>query len=382
MLTATGHSHNPVSSQAVEHVITQCQEGMKGVEPDLGIVFTSQMDGDFQLILDRIMDVWPGMQLIGCTTDGEISDLFPSTEDSLCLLVIQSDRITFATGYGDNVSGNPGDSVRQAMAMARGSSLEQPKIGLALVEGLRTLGVSLDDALRQVSEDKFPFFGGYAGDHFELRGTYQFHGRKVLNDAVVLALISGPLLYSSRMLTGYKPIGEMFEITRYKGNTIWEINGQPVLEFYRKLFGSHQDEYRQHPLAVHDEQDNFVLRDPATFNQDGSISYCGNFSGNRIRLTEFDRESLIRAAHQSTVQAFGAYPGKIPDWAFLVPCTSRRHYLGTLAAEEQTELVSYKSTFPQLSIFGMYAYGEIGPLSSGDTAYHNAAYALLLLGEE
>lgn len=382
MLIAIGHSHHPGSSRAVEHVLAQCQDGMNGVVPDLGIVFTSQMDGDFKLILDRILHVWPSMELVGCTTDGEISDLFPSTEDSLCLLLIQSNYVKFATGYGGNVSGNPKEAVRQAMTQAGAASHEQPKIGLVLAEGLRTLGVSIDDALREVAGDTFPFFGGLAGDHFQLRGTYQFHGRKVLSDAIVMTLLSGPILYSSCLRTGYTPFGETFEITKFKGNTIWEINGRPVLDFYRELFGSHHEEYHHYPLAVFDDQTNFVLRDPATINQDGSISFCGNFPGTQIRLVEFGRQSLIQAAHKCSVDAFNEYPGKMPDLAFLAPCTSRRHFLGTFAAEEQAELIRFKSTFPQLSIFGLYAYGEIGPLPTGQTAFHNDTFALLLLGEE
>ncbi len=389
MITALGHSNNPTSAQAVREILAQCQAEPRLDDPGLGIFLTSRMDLDFQAALDGILRTWPNLQLVGCTTDGEISDIFPCTENSLSLLLIQSDRVFFSTGLGENLSRDPEAAVRQALAGARaGAASKLPELGLVFCDGLESFRIDPAAALRRNLGETFPVVGGYAGDHYQMVKTFQFFGNQVVSDALVLVLVHGPVLYSFGCDSGWRPIGRPFVVNRCVDNVIYEIDGMPALDFFRKHLGNNQEEYAQVPLAVSVGQGEYVLRDPYSVNTvDKSILCCGTFPDTprppRIRLTEYDRESLVDAANRATLAAERRYPGNMPDLALLFPCTSRRHILGTRAALEHDALLRRKTERPAMRIFGMYAYGEICPIrSTGVSCHHNDTYVVLLLGEE
>lgn len=58
---------------ALEEVIEECREKLDGHTPRVGILFSSCIDANFKDILFRIEKAFSGLQLIGCTTDGEIT---------------------------------------------------------------------------------------------------------------------------------------------------------------------------------------------------------------------------------------------------------------------------------------------------------------------
>lgn len=385
LFLSLGHSNNPVTHLAVEDIVSQCRKNLAaGLSPALGLVFTSCMDADFQFILARIKREWPDILLTGCTTDGEISGIFPYTEDSISLLLIHSENISFSAGLGENLSLDPENAVRAAADQAKQQLKEDPSLCLVLADGLETFGISLDKELSRVLGVDLPVFGGLAGDHYQFQQTFQFYDTRVVSDALVLIMLSGPVCFSMSLKTGWKPIGRTFEVTAYSGNVIREIANIPALDFFRKYLGNNTSEYSQFPLAVLMEDDGFILRDPVFFNQeDGSVSFVGTFSEKpRVRLTEFSRDGLIKASDQALTQALSEYPGQYPSLALVFPCTSRRHILGSRAVREHRILMEMQSNNPGFRFFGMYAYGELGPVTgSGRTRFHNDTYAVLFMGE-
>jgi hypothetical protein len=352
------------------------------------------MDVDHQPVLERILDHWPDIVLVGCTTDGEISEGYPCTDDSLALLLIHSENISFAAGVGENLSSAPETALRKGRDQARQGLPGEPELGIILCEGLKTFGVHLGQALRAVLGEMFPVFGACAGDHYQFQTTYQFHGSQVLTDAAVLVLLSGPVCFSMRLRSGWSPAGKIFQATGVTDNVVRYIDNLPAVDFFQKYVGPHAEGYAQFPLAVMtgDAEDDFVLRDPVSINEkDGSIVFVGTFpEAPRVRLTEFCREALLQGAERAireTIADFSsAFPGVSPELALTFPCTSRRHILGTQAGKEHALLMqSHLPNFPWgkgLRLFGMYAYGEFGPTgTSGMTCFHNDTYAILLLGE-
>ncbi|SMP39272.1 Uncharacterized conserved protein, contains FIST_N domain [Desulfonatronum zhilinae] len=386
MQTAIGHSENPHAPQALEEIIAQCRLELGGCTPSFGIFFTSRMEMNFPSALSRILDEWPDMQLVGCTTDGEISDCLPCTVDSLNLLVIHSEHLRFSIGLGEGVSSEPERAVRQALDQAAQGTNGKPGLGIVFSDGLGSTGVDFQELLNNVVDLDFPLFGGTAGDNFRLLKTFQFCGDKATSDALVVALVSGPVSFSCGFGFGHTMLGRTFSVTGCKGNILYEVEGLPALDFFEKYLGRNTQEYHQIPLAVlvDDDTDDFILRDLLFVNhEEKSLAFCGTFPRKpRIRLTDFTNSGLIAAAARTTSEVLLRYQEKCPDLALLCPCTSRRHLLGTQAKEEHAELLRFRTENPEMRIFGMYAYGEIGPLKAGkEILFHDASYALLLLGE-
>ncbi len=385
MISAIGHSANPIMSQTADEVITQCSQSLGGQQPDLGILFTSRMDQNYTPLLQGIMKKWPDVLLVGCTTDGEISDISPCIEDSVCLMLIQSDYIKFSVGIGHGLSVNPEKAVRSAASMIGSARNGEFAMGIVLAEGIKTFGVSVDSALRKVFGESIPLIGGFSGDHMLLDKSFMFFNEQIIEDSIIVILASGKVLFSMAVGCGIEPIGSKYPVDSFKDNIVWKINGMTAVDFFKRHVGGNDDVMPQFPLAVYGSHDsNFVLRDPLEMNhEDGSVKFVGTFPENAlVQLTEFGNESLLLSSRSATQRALDAYPGTRPDLAFVFPCTSRRHIFGTSAADDHAALLEFRKKNPGMRLFGMYAYGELGPVEgSCRIMFHNDTYPVLLLGE-
>ncbi len=99
---------------AAKNVLKECKDQLAGELSQVGILFTSCMDADFTAMLARITDYYQGIELIGCTTDGEITSRQGFSEDSVALLLLSSDTVHFATSVAQNISKNPELSIYKA----------------------------------------------------------------------------------------------------------------------------------------------------------------------------------------------------------------------------------------------------------------------------
>ena len=155
---------------ALEEVFEQCRKQLGSRKPQAGMFFTSCMDADFSEILDKIQREFPGLQLVGCTTDGEISRKTGCIEDSLALLLLASDTLEFAVAVATNLSENAPESYLAAFREACQKLGRKPACAFTFPDGLTTMGIAIDKAIRHAFGDSFPVFGGTAGDHYLFTG--------------------------------------------------------------------------------------------------------------------------------------------------------------------------------------------------------------------
>lgn len=81
---AVGQSEDVQEKSAVEEVLGQIRASLGELLPNAGILFCT-LDFNHSLILNEITNAFPGIELIGCTTDGEMSSALGFTEDSMTL---------------------------------------------------------------------------------------------------------------------------------------------------------------------------------------------------------------------------------------------------------------------------------------------------------
>ena len=111
------HSEDIDAEGALDDLMEQCQGKLGGRAPNAGILF-SAIDMEHDLVLKGIDDAWPGIELIGCTTDGEISSQIGFREDSMSLVLFGSDSIDIKAGLGRNVSKDVPAACREAVQSA------------------------------------------------------------------------------------------------------------------------------------------------------------------------------------------------------------------------------------------------------------------------
>lgn len=378
-----GHSNDPDSLMAITEVVRECTRSLAGITPQAGILFTA-IDFDHKLILQQIQQAFPGIALIGGTTNGEISSILEFQQDSLALMLFASDSVEIRAGLGQNVSQNPTQAAQQAIAQAKGSSTAEPKLCLTFPESLTSSGVVILEGLKQSLGEAVPIVGGMTADDYTFDQTYQFFQDQVLSDAVPVLLFSGDLLVSHGVASGWTPISPKSCITKVQGNVVYEIDGQRALDFYQQYLGAERfaANYAIHALAVFEETDRFYMRAPNSYDlESGSVTFFADIPEQAIvQITDASREDILMASETSLQEAIAHYPGTEPAAALLVSCAARRRILGTLTPQEY-QLV--KTHLPQdLPCCGFYAYGEIAPLKQhSQTKFHNKTFVTLLLGD-
>lgn len=379
---AVGHSNDFVSEEAIADAIAQCQENLAGIKPQAGILLAG-IEFDREVILEAVNQAFPDLELIGGTTDGEISSVLGFEQDSLVLMLFCSDRIQIRAGMGYNVSQDPEAAAQSAIAQAR-CHTDNIALCVALPESLTTSAVIVLDSLKTALDNKTPVFGGLTADGWQFKQTYQFFKTEVCSDALPVLLFSGPLAFSHGVASGWQPIGKQGVVTKVEHNVIYEIDSRPAIEFYHHYIGPRPPS-SEYPLAVFEEgNDSYYLRAPSsTYDPEtGSVFFFGDIPLNaRVQISETNRDRILSASQASMQQALDHYPGRNPLAALFFSCTSRRQLLGTRTQEEY-QLVQ-KCWNQDLMSCGFYTNGEIAPLQQKSSPYfHNETFITLLLGEE
>lgn len=227
---AVGHSNDPESAEAIDEILAQCQAELAGEKPQAGIL-CSAFDFDHQLVVARINQAFPGLELIGGTTDGEISSVLGFQQDSLTLMLLCSEDIEIRAAVGRQVSQDPQAIAHQAATEAQQLLTTPPQFCVALSESLKSSAALILQGL-QSALGNAPVFGGATADQAKMEQTYQFYKTEVLSDSVPFLLFGGDVLFSHGVASGWQPIGKRSRITKANHNVIYEIDHRPALEFY------------------------------------------------------------------------------------------------------------------------------------------------------
>ena len=241
--TAIAHSLELDSQDAIKEVLEQSHEQLGDLKPQAGILFLG-IDHNFKLILDRINKRYPGIELIGCTTAGELSSVNGFAEDSIVLTLFCSDELYFKAGVADRISKDPVAKIKRAAEATKSSMDQEPDLCIItpnalIISGEVLKSVNLDEivvGLKQSLGETFPIFGGGAV-HPKWQSTIQFYSNKVFTDSAPFLLIAGPLLFSHGVGTGWMPIGEKTKVTKADGTVVYKIGDQTALEFYKHYLG-------------------------------------------------------------------------------------------------------------------------------------------------
>jgi hypothetical protein len=386
--TVIAHSLELDSKDAIVDVLVQCHEQLGDLLPQAGLLFTG-IDHNHSLILNRINEKYPGIELIGCTTDGELSSVHGVADDSISLTLFSTEEIVFKAGIAERISKDPVTKVKRQVEAIKSGMDQEPVLCIVTpsavhMEGQEIKFQNMDNVLEGLKQGlgvTFPIFGGVASNP-NWQEDYQFYNQNVFTDAVPFLLFSGPLLFSHGVKSGWMPIGEKTTVTHVEKNIVFSIGNQSALDFYKHYLGDFDFMgVIEYPLAIFEEdEESFYLRAPVLFDAEkGSVSFQVSIpEGTAVQLTHATRDKTIEAVKDSVNAAVIQYPGSKPSIALCFTCMARKMVLGTRVQEEYQIL---KTNFPDLPVSGFYTGGEIGPLGRGKPArHHNETFLTLLMG--
>lgn len=383
---AVGHSNDPDSQSAIAEVLTQVRAQFSGTPSTTGsiagILFAA-IDFEHEQILKRIDEAFPGIELIGGTTEGEMSSVLGFEQDSLTLMVFCSDTITMSAGIGKAVSQDAIAAANSAVHQAKSKHSDGIQLCLSLPESLTISNEIILESLEHALNGAVPIFGGLTAGQHPSQQTYQFYKTEVCSNAVSILLFSGPIQFSHGVANGWQPMGKAGRVTRSTNNVVHEIDSQPALAFYHYYLGP-LPPTSEYPLALLDaKSDRCYMRAPSGLYDEatGSITFFGGVPEQSVvQITEASHDDILAASQKSVQQALASYPGTSPAAALFFSCVGRRQLLGSRTKEEH--MLAQQHLGIELPSCGFYTNGEISPLQDkGLSHIHNETFVTLLLGE-
>jgi hypothetical protein len=383
---AIGHTEEMDGALAAADVLAQCGEALDGMAPKAALLLASHdlEAGDF---LSSVAAAYPDIALIGCTTIAPMSSGSMYAEGSTTLTMFASDVLDFSIGLGTEVSKGVASAAKQAVSDAAAQTDKPP----ALVIVTPTMEISDPAAITleigSVIGENTPVFGGGAVPDFPLAfpwvGASQFHGTDVVTDSLPVMLISGPLNVSVGVAHGWSPIGNPAIVTRSGDHKVFEVNNEPVLDFYRRYLGLGGSPSIVNPLAVRDDvTGRFYLRTALAFDEvEGSASFFGSIpEGATVQLTMATTDEILSGTDKSLAEALAGFPTDAKLEGVLVASCATRNLL--LGARARGEIEHIRSTVgDDVSVSGFYAFGEIAPLGIETMPrFHNGTCVTAVIG--
>ncbi len=379
-----GQSEDPLTAEAVREVIGQIRSELpEGMKPQAGIVFCS-IDLDHAEILSRLHAEYPAMEVIGCTTDGEIASKKGFTDDSLVLMVFVSDTVEIRAGVGKNAASDGEGSGREAAYVAHSRLQRQSgheKFAIILTDPFNAGVSAVDKGIQGVLGEAFPVFGGAAAAHSKQRKTFQFCQSEIFTDSVAMLLFAGPVAYSFGIKGGHSPLGAKEPVTQVTDNVLYRIGEQRAFDYFRRYVGEY-DLFMNYCLAVFPAGDDryYVRSAPASDPERGSVTLNGKVAeGSMVQIGMADKATLIESCQTSLRQAQDSFAGKNVVAALLFSCAGRKMSMGVQISKEAQEVQAH---LPNTPFAGFYCYGEFGPLQHGDPyLFHGTTFVTVLIGE-
>lgn len=328
----------------------------------------------------------PRSAIAGCSTAGEISNRGVS-DMTLVATVIAFDHVrvenavTELTGMQDSfeagerlIAALPTADLRMLLIFGQGSDIN----GSALIDGITArLGKSV------------PIVGGLAADGARFERTWVLHREGASDCAVVAVGLYGDSLECRHGAAGgWEPFGILRKVTRCDGNVLYELDGQPALDLYRRYLGDYASDLPASgllfPFAMTgaDRNSTGIIRTILAINEaTQSLTLAGDIDpAGYLQLMHASVDRLVDGAESAAQSTIRPGTHRHDGLALLVSCVGRKLVMGE-RADEEVEIVS-EIFGPGTSLAGFYSYGEISPTAPGVACrLHNQTMALTWIGE-
>jgi len=196
--------------------------------------------------------------------------------------------------------------------------------------------------------------GGRAGDNFIFEKTYVFNESGHTQNGYIIATLSGDeLLVNSDYILNWTPIGKDMIVTKAEGNILYELDGIPVYDVYKKYLGedvidNFPKSSLEFPLIIKKEHI-LVARDPLLKTEDNALMFAGNFEeGDVVRFSFGDIEDI----EDEAMEYFNKFKTMPAESIFIYSCAARKALMGDKVEDEINILESLAQTS------GFFTYGE------------------------
>ena len=351
-----GHSLSRDPAEAVREL----HEGI--AQPDIGLaVFFCSAGYDLDILAAEIGRRFAGVEIIGCTTAGEITPVgyqdgaitgFSIAAADCCAVIARIDALSeFQIADGQTVA----DALIARLAQRGKAARLAHSFAMLLIDGMSANQETVLSAIHG-RMDGIPIVGGSAGDDLRLQRTHVYHQGRFHTDAALLTLvrIRQPVkIFHSQHFYGTDTRLVVTQADPVR-RIVAEINAEPAAQEYARIVGLDVAQltpavFAERPVMVKAGGE-FYVRSIQRANADGSLSFfCAIDEGVVLRLARHEDIVLqLRALFGAIHAAIGP-----PELVIGFDCVLRnleverrqlRHVAGRILAEN--------------NVVGFSSYGE------------------------
>jgi hypothetical protein len=337
--------------------------------------------------IDFVRTAYPVAQIAGCSTSGEICQEEVFNNNIVCTAIwFEKSSIEIAREHINSAE----DSFMVGEKLAGKLDKEHLVNIMIISEGLNINGSELTKGLNHRLKDRIPVTGGLAGDQANFAETVIVHnGVGEKNLVLAIGFYGDHLKVGYGSMGGWDSFGVDREVTKSKGNILYELDGHSALELYKRYLGTHAADLPASallfPLSLRlkNTETALVRTVLAVDENDGSMTFAGDIpQGEHVRLMKANFDRLIDGANDAAEMSKISLQNSNPDLAILISCVGRKLVLKQRVEEELEvirEVVGRKTTMA-----GFYSYGEICPIKPFEQhcELHNQTMTVTLFKED
>ncbi len=351
-----------------------------GRPPDVALAFLPG-NGRSQRTLRELATAWPETVRFGCESVTQFADAALASQGSLHLFWFDhpGHRVEVDVIEATPDGGLHADELDRLTDTIRGADAV-----LLLVDGLHFPAQQLLAELRARGVAAgIPIAGGLASmasPGADAGGARVFVDRQLYGAACAVSCWYG-VRADVEIVRGWSPASPSYTVTRAEGNVLYEIDGEPATEWYRRFFtvggaiAPLPEAAHQFPLILEgpDLGRQGLYRSMRQFDEPaGAVTFWGDLEvGDEIRLGMGNGTSLVETACDLAA-------GRHAEAAVLYSCVGREIVLGQRA---EAEVEAIHEALEKVPLSGFFTFGEIGPSARGPLAFYNHTAVLVLLSE-
>lgn len=346
------------------------------LQPDLLLVF-GPVDR-LGVLAPWLAEQFPGAVRIGCSVEAGVTAAGVHEQDCI-LTALRLERTALVAA--STVLADRDDSHAAGQRLAQSLCGDKLRAVLLFGPGIGMNGSALLAGLHEVLGDAVPVVGGVAS---RTRGG---HRTGVLGDSgfasenvVAVGLCGDALRFGFGSFGGWSSFGPTRKVTRCDGNVLYELDGEPALDIYKRYLGEYAKDLPMSglyfPFAMLDENFSDVGLIRATLDIDesaGSLRLADEIDPRGwLRLMHASTDRLVDGAEKAAEVARTMHGGELGSQrlVLMVSCVGRKQVMG---ARTDEEIEAVADVFgPAATLTGLYSWGEVSPMKAGQPSrLHN-----------
>ena len=353
----------------------------------LVLVFGNRYMLEDKNIYNEIKELFKDGHIVFGSSSGDISSSTVN-EDTITITAIEFEKSNFiikTTNVLENNSKLSSNAVGKKLIDQ--FNHKNLKYVFVVSEGSFINGSQLTEGMNAATEDSLLITGALCGDDSRFEKTLSsYNENPKAGEIVAVGLYGDSLEVTFSINGGWTPFGPERIVTKSKNNNLYELDGLPALDLYKKYLGDKSKDLPGaallYPLNVKSSEDSHsIVRTILNIDEEqNSMILAGDIVENsKVQLMMTNVDNIVNAAEKAAINAIEPRTKK-PELAILVSCIGRKLVLDQRVEEEVEEVMEIVGK--DTTITGLYSYGEIAPfIGENNCQLHNQTMTITLISE-